>query len=1101
MAKSWTGAFHNPIMKHIYLSVVLVSLVAISYGQKPELIIPSFHSALVSEIKCTPDGLLMVSGGSDQALKIWDYQKGKELKSFPTESDIEDINISSNGKYAIATDMENLYLVDLHQVKLIQKIKLEFRARTVDISNDGQTIYYGYNEDTVQKIVKCNQQGNNVQLIFKKTVPAYYVSLNKLDLSPDERFLLAINGDEEYMLDLQNQAFEKKLNNAMLFLPNNLYLTFDGSSFSAFDPATGVQKWTKTFSRITTSQKYWTAEKFFIDVKGKNLSFSMANGRNELLLYGNYDTGIFKEKRNFLNITETISRIAKKENDLIVQTSSPYSFQIMDFETQKIKKTIGEPLMLSRHMDVAMQNFTFSFASVFNDKIKRVHLENAKLNVQTLDSKDGMNEIKISANGLVTAATNELGTEKNIKIFKEDQLVYTSPDYILEDKFLALALSLDGQYMASLFKEKLNVVDVQSGTILFTKTFKGEFAKYPSGQLMFSKDKLLVSFSPSSTHSPHNDDDKSFKCYNLSSKSLLWSQFADYSHLAFTPKGNIVCSKAAWEILTLNSSSGSVFYSKKLNERLSYSRTYAYNQDFSKLALEDGLIINIIDLNSGNIITSLKGATAQVWSFGFYNHEFLISSGDDNVIRLWDIKNGKFLAQMIFYDETNDWVTVTPNGLFDGSNHAIENMYYTKGKTFIPLDQLYEQFYTPNLLEQLISREIQPSPIEIDDIKSPPSVRIEYKKGQRNLIVEDDTEEELITTETEEAIIKLIANAPNDKIAELRLFHNGKLVGGASRELFVEDDEPGEKEQSYTIRLLPGQNTFRAIAVNSQRTESAPAILRIDYQPKANSATPVTRNKGMTLHLVVVGINEYKNRKYNLNYAYADAESFKNAIESGMKSVTTQIKTQFVSNADANKNGILTAMESVRKTAQSQDIFVFYYAGHGVMSEGIGSTKKDFYLVPHDVTQLYGADEALAIKGISATEMKQIASGIAAQKQLFILDACQSAGAVESIAMRGAAEEKAIAQLARSTGTHWLTASGSEQYATEFAQLGHGVFTYALLEGLKGKADSGDKRVTINELKAWLETQVPELTQKYKGTPQYPASYGYGQDFPLTVVK
>jgi hypothetical protein len=41
----------------------------------------------------------------------------------------------------------------------------------------------------------------------------------------------------------------------------------------------------------------------------------------------------------------------------------------------------------------------------------------------------------------------------------------------------------------------------------------------------------------------------------------------------------------------------------------------------------------------------------------------------------------------------------------------------------------------------------------------------------------------------------------------------------------------------------------------------------------------------------------------------------------------------------------------------------------------------------------------------------------------------------------------------------------------------------------------------VNELKAWLETQVPELTKTHKGTPQYPSSYGFGQDFPVVVVK
>jgi uncharacterized caspase-like protein len=101
------------------------------------------------------------------------------------------------------------------------------------------------------------------------------------------------------------------------------------------------------------------------------------------------------------------------------------------------------------------------------------------------------------------------------------------------------------------------------------------------------------------------------------------------------------------------------------------------------------------------------------------------------------------------------------------------------------------------------------------------------------------------------------------------------------------------------------------------------------------------------------------------------------------------------------------------------------------------------------------------------------------------------------VAQRGAAEEKAIAQLARSTGTHWLTAAGSEQFASEFSQLGHGVFTYVLLQDLSGAADTGDGKITVKELDAYLQEQAPELTQKYKGTPQYPVSFGFGQDFPV----
>ena len=194
---------------------------------------------------------------------------------------------------------------------------------------------------------------------------------------------------------------------------------------------------------------------------------------------------------------------------------------------------------------------------------------------------------------------------------------------------------------------------------------------------------------------------------------------------------------------------------------------------------------------------------------------------------------------------------------------------------------------------------------------------------------------------------------------------------------------------------------------------------------------------------------------------------------------------------------MIAAFEKIKTAANPKDLFVFYYAGHGVISD-----KKEFFLVPYDVTQLYGNDNALAQKGFSADALKAMSKDIKAQKQLFILDACQSAGALETIAAaRGAAEEKAIAQLARSTGTQWLTASGSEQFASEFSQLGHGSFTYCLLEAFKGDANPTDKKLTVKQLDAYLQTKVPEITQKYKGTPQYPASYSYGNDFPIIIIK
>ena len=144
---------------------------------------------------------------------------------------------------------------------------------------------------------------------------------------------------------------------------------------------------------------------------------------------------------------------------------------------------------------------------------------------------------------------------------------------------------------------------------------------------------------------------------------------------------------------------------------------------------------------------------------------------------------------------------------------------------------------------------------------------------------------------------------------------------------------------------------------------------------------------------------------------------------------------------------------------------------------------------------------ALNKEAIEASLLQEKFKKIKALKQLIIMDACQSGGSVELLAARGANEEKAIAQLSRSAGIHVMASAGSEQFATEFAELGHGLFTYVLINALRGEADGAPKdgKVTIYELKSYIDDQVPEMTRKVKGNPQYPYTFSRGQDFPIII--
>jgi len=327
-------------------------------------------------------------------------------------------------------------------------------------------------------------------------------------------------------------------------------------------------------------------------------------------------------------------------------------------------------------------------------------------------------------------------------------------------------------------------------------------------------------------------------------------------------------------------------------------------------------------------------------------------------------------------------------------------------------------------------------------------------------------------------------------VDEIRLYNNGKLINQKTRGFKQINNSGDTVAYSFQVIVSNGENHIKVIAISNQRIESNPFEITI-VKP--------ARNIKPDLYLFCVGINNYKNPAYRLNYAVADAQGIMDQITLGASDLFGSINPFFIVDDQATKTEISDHFRQLKTTINPNDVFIFYFAGHGVMSEEDAS---QYYIIPYDVVQLYGNNQMLKEKGISANEIQQFSRELPAQKQLYILDACQSGGMVEHLATRGLIEEKAIAQLARSTGTFWMTASGKEQLATEFDELGHGLFTYSILLGLQGGADgkNKDRKITVLELNSFLNDMVPELTQKYKGMSQYPRNFGYGQDFPVVIT-
>jgi len=390
----------------------------------------------------------------------------------------------------------------------------------------------------------------------------------------------------------------------------------------------------------------------------------------------------------------------------------------------------------------------------------------------------------------------------------------------------------------------------------------------------------------------------------------------------------------------------------------------------------------------------------------------------------------------------------------------------------VPLDMVFEKFYTPKLLTVLLQGSVGSADDILIALNNAPKVKITSPSSGTDLNLK-------------EIEVTVTATSSGDPIREIQLFINNKLVGGEERGFKVSGDT-----KTFKVSLVQGLNRISAKAISEKGYESSLDNLELKY---------IGQKAISSLYVLAVGVNIYQNSAYNLNYAIADASAIVSKIQSNTGEIFKNTIVNVLYDEKATRGAILAKLNEISNVIQPEDVLIFFYAGHGVIED----SNNEFYLALSEVTQLYGKVDMLRAKGISSLELKENFSKIKAQKQLIILDACQSGGAVNTFATRGAAEEKALVQLARSSGVVLLASTGSDQFATEFKELGHGVFTYSVIEGLNGKADSGDKdgKITVKELESYINDNIPILTEKYKGQSQYPRSWSWGQDFPIVIVK
>lgn len=274
---------------------------------------------------------------------------------------------------------------------------------------------------------------------------------------------------------------------------------------------------------------------------------------------------------------------------------------------------------------------------------------------------------------------------------------------------------------------------------------------------------------------------------------------------------------------------------------------------------------------------------------------------------------------------------------------------------------------------------------------------------------------------------------------------------------------------------------------------------------QSGESGPANQGGGKTLHTLIVGINRFKDSKIReLRYCRADAEAVNALLTDRRYSPFEDARVRMLLDEKATLASVKAELENLAQTVRPDDTVVVYFSSHGMQQDGNTS----FWILHDSMVDMesYGMrDLRLQPKtGLEQSEINGLLNRIRARRMVVLVDCCFSAATVISFprgeAFRSPPVKDPLAGF-KGEGRVVITASKGDQLSTEAPGLGHGAFTYFLIEGLQGAADSNhDNVVELWESWQYLERKVTEAA-KSQGNIQNPtiSTIHLTHGFPLST--
>lgn len=458
----------------------------------------------------------------------------------------------------------------------------------------------------------------------------------------------------------------------------------------------------------------------------------------------------------------------------------------------------------------------------------------------------------------------------------------------------------------------------------------------------------------------------------------------------------------------------------------------------------------------------------------------MLTGSADQTLALWNLETRELIVQMFFAGK--EWVVWMPQGYYYSSDDGDQmigwhvNQGQDSEARFVRAGQLKRYLWSPEMVRRAIM------------LKSAKAAVAEMRPGV------DSELQRLLERKPPEFQVQVAEDQTGVREGFVAVEVTGLKEAGAEVGDFTILSN-ARKVGSYATRSIGGDGSRTVIEVPVEEGENAISITGENEFGYLTERSVVAlgkpgrkAEKKGKLYVVAIGVNAYpelpdgcNGRSCDLRYPVADAAGILTVLKQKSAPLYTGMESLVLLNRDAldekpemasavagvvalddilepDSDTISDEIQDFLDKPGPDDTTIVFVAGHGI------NVDEDYYFIPTDGRRQDGD----RWRRSSLVDWADIQKAVerADGTRFMLLDTCHAANAFNPRLEKDAADARIVV----------FSATAANSTAAELPELGHGVFTYSVLEGLKGAANTSGDGVRLLGLADYIYREVVRLT-------------------------